>query len=112
MSYAKAREFLAVGFTPRHHAQGQALTLRNLDILLLLAMYPQRMQFRDVHAAMNEGASKTSKGAISRTTDTLAAAGFVCRHVDPKDKRIVHVEILPEGRALADSLASVFDRVQ
>jgi DNA-binding MarR family transcriptional regulator len=43
-------------------------------------------------------------GAVTRLVDQLEARGFLIRNRSTSDRRVVHLEITPAGRALARSL--------
>ena len=70
---------------------------------------PQRVSKQGVRAAihlyvaggltMGELAAKAgmSAGWASKVVDELVAAGYVERHPDPTDRRIVHVRLAPEA---------------
>ncbi|MEI9989159.1 MAG: MarR family transcriptional regulator [Rhizomicrobium sp.] len=45
-------------------------------------------------------------GAITRVVDQLEARGFVTRNRSQTDRRVVHLALTPEGRAVTKSMAT------
>ena len=50
-------------------------------------------------------------GAMTRLLDKLEAQGLVVRVVDPQDRRAVHVDLTPAGRALWSNVCDCGRRV-
>lgn len=51
-------------------------------------------------------------GAMTRTLDRLEAKGLVTRVRSSQDRRVVNLELTPEGRAAAEKIPAVLCRVQ
>jgi DNA-binding MarR family transcriptional regulator len=49
-------------------------------------------------------ASLITSGGVSQRLDKLERAGYVTRHIHPRDRRRIDVELTPEGVALVDSV--------
>ncbi len=60
-------------------------------------------RFSDSPAAVTDYLGLT-KGTVSQTLQVLVRKGFIEKKQDDVDKRIVHLKILPEGKALLQSI--------
>ncbi|MGC1207732.1 MAG: MarR family transcriptional regulator [Ornithinimicrobium sp.] len=66
-----------------------------------------RMQTRDVAESVG-----VSKATLTGVTDTLVARGLVVRLRDQADRRMVALQLTPEGTALMEDLFPEFNRAE
>ena len=71
------------------------LTMREVHVLLFLAINPGNDTARDV--AEYRGLAKSQ---VSQAVDLLAAQGLLCRTPDSGDRRVVHLAITEAGAPL------------
>lgn len=82
--------------------EGTGLSLREIHVLLFLANHPGQDTARDV--AELRGLAKSQ---VSQAVEALADRGFLARRADGEDRRIIHLDIPPRGRALAQEAQAI-----
>jgi len=83
------KKFSALGLQPVH--------VQTLDYLA------HCNRFSDTPAAVTDYLGLT-KGTVSQTLQVLVRKGYIEKKQDKTDKRIVHLQILAEGKELLDSI--------
>ncbi len=78
----------------REHGAGDGLLPVQLEALHFLA---QCNRYSDTVQGVSDFLGQT-KGTVSQTLKVLERSGLVRKHPDSKDRRLVHLEITPEGR--------------
>lgn len=89
--------------------------LRNRDISFLEALVLVSIFFEEpktIKPSELADALAVTRGNISHCISTLEAKGLVRRRIDSEDARAIHIQLKPEGRALAMKLIRAFDRLQ
>lgn len=81
------------------------ITESKLDMLLLLTLHEGRELVTPSAIAERLGIRRASVTAL---LDWLEKRGLVFREQSPKDGRMIHVSITPEGRALVDRVLPTF----
>ena len=81
------------------------LTMREIHVLLFLANNPGYDTARDITALRG-----LSKSQVSLAVDLLAAEGLLERTPDPRDRRIIHLSITPQGFPLAQECQAIQER--
>ncbi|KFI23152.1 MarR family winged helix-turn-helix transcriptional regulator [Nitrosococcus oceani] len=94
-----------VGTLLRAEERKSATTLNlhpaHLQVLRYLA---QCNRYSDTPMAVSEYLG-TTKGTTSQSLLVLQRQGYLRKKSDPKDRRVVHLELTPKGRALTRKLA-------
>ncbi|WP_158291722.1 MarR family winged helix-turn-helix transcriptional regulator [Lampropedia puyangensis] len=55
--------------------------------------------------------SMQGPAGMTRMLDRLESKGFVRRERSKEDRRVVYIELTPQGRSVADAIPSVLDKV-
>lgn len=85
----------------RRRGRPHGLQPVQVEALLYLA---RCNRYSDTPQAVAEYLGST-KGTVSQTLKVLERNGLVVKRPDPGDRRVVRLELTPEGRELAESLA-------
>lgn len=78
------------------------LTMREVNVLLFLANNPCYTTARDVTEFRG-----ISKSQVSQAVDFLAELGYLTRTPDAEDRRLIHLTLTAEGRALASQAQGI-----
>ncbi len=79
------------------------VTLASLNVMLVIEATPT-CRVHDIAQAL-----AITVGGTSQAVDRLEAAGRCARRANPSDRRSSILELTPEGKALVDRAAPVFD---
>lgn len=78
------------------------LTMREVHVLLFLANNPDYDTARDITELRG-----ISKSQVSQAVDFMVEMGYLARTADGEDRRVVHLSITEEGRAVAREAQAV-----
>ena len=77
-------------------ARRYGLSMREINVVLFLANNPGYDTARDITEYRG-----ISKSQVSQAVEVLAERSYLTRRADPDDRRLLHLSLTEEGRALA-----------
>lgn len=78
------------------------LSMREIHVLLFLANHPEYDTARSISEYRG-----LSKSQVSQAVDFLAEMDLLHRETDREDRRLIHLSLSPEGRAIAQQAQSI-----
>ena len=83
-------------------ARRYGLSMREINVVLFLANNPGYDTARDITEYRG-----ISKSQVSQAVEFLAELSYLTRRADPDDRRLLHLSLTEEGRALARECKAV-----